>query len=47
MIFNDSTNIYFARQLVNERLQQARENLPEGISATLGPISTGLGEIYF
>ena len=47
VIFNDSTNIYFARQLVNERLQQARENLPEGISATLGPISTGLGEIYF
>ena len=47
VIFNDSTNIYFARQLVNERLQQARENLPEGISATLGPISTSLGEIYF
>ncbi|MBR8654604.1 CusA/CzcA family heavy metal efflux RND transporter [Achromobacter sp. Marseille-Q0513] len=47
VIFNDSTNIYFARQLVNERLQQARESLPEGVSATLGPISTGLGEIYF
>ncbi len=45
-IFADGTDIYFARQLVNERLQQAREQLPEGAEAALGPISTGLGEIF-
>ncbi|MFB4390615.1 MULTISPECIES: CusA/CzcA family heavy metal efflux RND transporter [unclassified Pseudomonas] len=46
VIFDDSTDIFFARQLVNERLQVAREQLPEGIEALLGPISTGLGEIF-
>lgn len=47
-IFEDSTDIYFARQLVLERLQSAREELPPGISAPeLAPVSTGLGEIYY
>ena len=44
--FKDGTDIYFARQLVNERLQGARSQLPEGIDPELGPISTGLGEIF-
>ena len=46
VIFKDGTDIYFARQLVNERIQEAREKLPSGITPALGPISTGLGEIY-
>ena len=46
VIFKDGTDIYFARQLVNERIQQAKENLPSGISPVMGPIATGLGEIY-
>ena len=46
VIFKDGTEIYFARQLVNERIQEAREKLPSGISPSMGPISTGLGEIY-
>jgi cobalt-zinc-cadmium resistance protein CzcA len=46
VIFKDGTDIYFARQLVNERIQEARDRLPAGISPTLGPIATGLGEIY-
>ncbi|RSC26022.1 CusA/CzcA family heavy metal efflux RND transporter [Pseudomonas putida] len=46
VIFDDATDIFFARQLVNERLQVAREQLPEGIEAGMGPISTGLGEIF-
>lgn len=46
VIFADGTDIYFARQLVNERIQAAREQLPPGISPVIGPISTGLGEIY-
>ena len=45
-IFSDKTNIYFARQQVAERLAEARELLPEGIEPRLGPISTGLGEVY-
>ena len=44
--FKDGTDIYFARQLVNERLQSARSQLPQGIDPELGPISTGLGEIF-
>ncbi len=44
--FKDNVDIYFARQLVFERLQQAREKLPPGVDVELGPISTGLGEIY-
>ncbi|CAN7379122.1 CusA/CzcA family heavy metal efflux RND transporter [Variovorax paradoxus] len=46
VIFEDGTDIYFARQLVNERIQSARERMPSGISPVIGPISTGLGEIY-
>ena len=46
VIFKENTDIYFARQLVNERLQHSRNSLPPGLNATLGPISTGLGEIY-
>ena len=47
VIFEDGTNIYFARQLVNQRLQEARESLPVGLAEPImGPISTGLGEIY-
>ena len=46
VIFKDGTDIYFARQLVNERIQEAKGKLPPGLVPTLGPISTGLGEIY-
>ncbi|QJI27308.1 CusA/CzcA family heavy metal efflux RND transporter [Pseudomonas sp. ADAK18] len=46
VIFKDGTDLFFARQLVNERLQVAREQLPEGVEARMGPISTGLGEIF-
>ena len=46
VVFKDNVDIYFARQLVFERLQQAREKLPAGVDVELGPISTGLGEIY-
>jgi cobalt-zinc-cadmium resistance protein CzcA len=46
VIFEDGTDIYFARQLVNQRIQEAKEMLPTGIAPTMGPISTGLGEIF-
>ena len=46
VIFKDGTDLFFARQLVNERLQVAREQLPTGIETAMGPISTGLGEIF-
>ena len=46
VIFKDGTDLFFARQLVNERLQVAREQLPAGIDTAMGPISTGLGEIF-
>ena len=46
VIFKDGTDIYFARQLVNERLQAARAQLPSSLTPELGPISTGLGEIF-
>ncbi|MCW5960389.1 MAG: efflux RND transporter permease subunit [Pyrinomonadaceae bacterium] len=47
IVFEESTDIYFARQLVLERLSQAREQIPPGIgSPEMGPIATGLGEIY-
>jgi cobalt-zinc-cadmium resistance protein CzcA len=44
--FADGTDIYFARQLVNERLQEARGALPDVAEPSMGPIATGLGEIY-
>ncbi len=46
VVFKDGTDIYFARQLVNERIQQAKDDLPPGIKTSMGPVSTGLGEIY-
>lgn len=45
VVFKDGTDIYFARQLVNERLQEAKSKLPAGVEPAMGPISTGLGEI--
>jgi len=45
-VFKDGTDIYFARQLVNERIQEVKGKLPPGVEPTLGPIATGLGEIY-
>ncbi|WP_129645032.1 CusA/CzcA family heavy metal efflux RND transporter [Peristeroidobacter agariperforans] len=46
VVFEDGTDIYFARNLINERLQQARSQLPDGIEPEMGPIATGLGEIF-
>ena len=46
VIFKDGTDVYFARQLVNQRIQEARDKLPTGVTPAMGPISTGLGEIY-
>mmetsp|Transcript_22119 Transcript_22119/g.86988 ORF Transcript_22119/g.86988 Transcript_22119/m.86988 type:complete len:1057 (+) Transcript_22119:4676-7846(+) len=46
VIFKEGTDIYFARQLVNERIQSARGQMPAGVEPNIGPISTGLGEIY-
>lgn len=43
VIFKDGTDIYFARQLVNERIQEAKDKLPAGIAPAMGPTSTGLG----
>ncbi len=45
-VFHDDVNIYFARQQIAERLAEARESLPPGAEPRMGPISTGLGEIY-
>jgi cobalt-zinc-cadmium resistance protein CzcA len=46
-VFADRTNIYFARQLVSERINDAKSNLPPGVDVKMGPVSTGLGEIYW
>lgn len=46
VVFQDDTDIYFARNLINERLQQAKSQLPAGIEPAMGPIATGLGEIF-
>src|ERR1700733_12288258 len=45
-VFVEKTDIYFARQQINERLIELRSNLPPGAAPRIGPISTGLGEIY-
>ncbi len=46
-VFADRTNIYFARQLVSERINDAKPSLPPGVDVRMGPVSTGLGEIYW
>ena len=46
VVFEDGTDIYLARQLINERLSEVRDQLPDGIEAAMGPIATGLGEIF-
>ena len=46
-VFTDTTDIFFARQQVSERLTQAKDSLPTGVQPVLAPLSTGLGEIFF
>src|SRR5215207_9034983 len=46
-VFTDKTDIYFARQQVTERVTEAKSSLPPSVEVKLGPISTGLGEIYW
>ena len=46
LVFTDATNVYFARQLVMERLLEVGASLPIGVTPVLGPVSTALGEVY-
>jgi cobalt-zinc-cadmium resistance protein CzcA len=46
IVFSDSVDTYFARQVVNERLQEAKTRIPEGMQPTLGPVATAFGEVY-
>ena len=46
IVFKDKVDIYFARQLVFERLAEAREKVPKGVQVAMGPIGTAMGEIY-
>jgi len=46
LVFTDNTSVYFARQLVMERLMEVMEKMPDGIVPVLGPVSTGLGEVF-
>ncbi|WP_341249027.1 efflux RND transporter permease subunit [Cupriavidus pauculus] len=46
LVFTDKTDVYFARQLVMERLIEVAGRMPEGVTPVLGPVSTGLGEVY-
>lgn len=46
LVFTEKTDVYFARQLVMERLMEVSERMPEGVTPILGPVSTGLGEVY-
>jgi cobalt-zinc-cadmium resistance protein CzcA len=46
VVFRENTDIYFARQLINERLSEVKSQLPPGIEPAMGPIATGLGEIF-
>ncbi len=46
VVFEDGVDVYFARQLVLERLIESRERVPRGIEITMGPVSTAMGEIY-
>ena len=45
-VFEDGTDIYFARQQVLERLAEARKDMPAGLEPTMGPVASGLGEVY-
>ncbi|KAA0236836.1 MAG: efflux RND transporter permease subunit, partial [Chlorobiota bacterium] len=46
IVFEDDMDIYFARQLVFERLNEAKENVPDGVEVSMGPVATVMGEIY-
>ncbi len=46
LVFTDQTDVYFARQLVMERLMEVSQRMPAGVTPILGPVSTGLGEVY-
>lgn len=46
LVFTEKTDVYFARQLVMERLMEVSDKMPEGVVPILGPVSTGLGEVY-
>ncbi len=46
VVFDKGTDIYFARNLINERLQRAKSEMPVGIEPVMGPVATGLGEIF-
>jgi len=46
LVFNDKTDVYFARQLVMERLLEVTPRMPDGVVPVLGPVSTGLGEVF-
>lgn len=46
LVFTDKTDVYFARQLVMERLLEATSKMPSGVMPVLGPVTTGLGEVY-
>ena len=46
VIFEDGTDIYFARQLINAKIQEVKSHLPENLEPVMGPIATGLGEIF-
>jgi heavy metal efflux system protein len=46
IIFDDDVNTWFARQMVNERVQEVRSRLPEGLEPSLGPVATAFGEVY-
>jgi cobalt-zinc-cadmium resistance protein CzcA len=46
IVFEDNVDIYFARQLVFERLAEAKQNVPDGVAVAMGPIATAMGEIY-
>lgn len=46
IVFKDNVDIYFARQLVFERLEEAGKNVPKGVTVSMGPVATAMGEIY-
>src|SRR6185312_5164894 len=46
LVFKDDVSVYFARQLVSERMAEVRDKMPEGVTPVLGPVSSALGEVY-